>query len=298
MPVGLVAHDQRASWSGSSARRGRRRRGRPPPPGAWPSRCCAARRSGPSARPAPPPACPARPPGSGLHDRAVAGRAVQRHLDGSTLGVVGRLADELLDRGRERVVRVVDEHVAAPRMTANRLRSLLGASASRGWVTGTHGSSFRSGRSSRCSAHRPLRSSGRAVERDVVLGRGRARARAARAPRSDIAGFDLEAHGPAEAAAAQLHLDRGEQVVGLLLLEGEVGVAGDPERPVVARSPCPGTARRGGRRSPAPAGRTARRRAARRTGAAAAAPSPGRSALGGCRGRGPTTARFSDRFEM
>ena len=41
--------------------------------------------------------------------------------------------------------------------------------------------------------------------------------------------LDLEAHGPAEAAAAQLDLDRGEQVVGLLLLEGEVGVAGDPE---------------------------------------------------------------------
>ena len=36
---------------------------------------------------------------------------------------------------------------------------------------------------------------------------------------------DLEAHGAAEAPAAQLHLDRGEEVVGLLLLEGEVGVA-------------------------------------------------------------------------
>ena len=43
-------------------------------------------------------------------------------------------------------------------------------------------------------------------------------------------GVDLEAHGPAEPAAAQLHLDRGQQVVGLLLLEGQVGVAGDPER--------------------------------------------------------------------
>ena len=46
-------------------------------------------------------------------------------------------------------------------------------------------------------------------------------------------GVDLEAHGPAEPAAAQLDLDRGEQVVGLLLLEGEVGVAGDPEREVL-----------------------------------------------------------------
>ena len=47
---------------------------------------------------------------------------------------------------------------------------------------------------------------------------------------SVMLGADLEAHGPAEPAAAQLDLDGGEQVVGLLLLEGEVGVAGDPER--------------------------------------------------------------------
>ena len=43
-------------------------------------------------------------------------------------------------------------------------------------------------------------------------------------------GVDLEAHRGAEPAAAQLELDRGQQVVGLLLLEGEVGVAGHPER--------------------------------------------------------------------
>ena len=41
---------------------------------------------------------------------------------------------------------------------------------------------------------------------------------------------DLEADRPLEPAAAQLHLDRFEQVVGLLLLEREVGVAADPER--------------------------------------------------------------------
>ena len=46
-------------------------------------------------------------------------------------------------------------------------------------------------------------------------------------------GLDLEAHGLAEAPAPQLHLDGGQQVVGLLLLEGEVGVAGDPERMVL-----------------------------------------------------------------
>ena len=43
-------------------------------------------------------------------------------------------------------------------------------------------------------------------------------------------GADLEAHGPAELPATQLDLDGGEEVVGLLLLEGEVGVAADAER--------------------------------------------------------------------
>ena len=41
---------------------------------------------------------------------------------------------------------------------------------------------------------------------------------------------DLEADGPVEAAAAKLHLDGFEQVVGFLFLDGEVGVAGDAER--------------------------------------------------------------------
>ena len=36
---------------------------------------------------------------------------------------------------------------------------------------------------------------------------------------------DLEAHGATEAAAAELELDRGEQVLGLFLLQREVGVA-------------------------------------------------------------------------
>ena len=42
-------------------------------------------------------------------------------------------------------------------------------------------------------------------------------------------GLDLEADRLAEPAPTQLHLDRREQVVGLLLLEGQVGVAGDAE---------------------------------------------------------------------
>ena len=47
------------------------------------------------------------------------------------------------------------------RMTENRSTgSSISGLWSRGWVIGTHGSSFRSGRSSPCTDHRPPRSSG------------------------------------------------------------------------------------------------------------------------------------------
>ena len=67
-------------------------------------------------------------------------------------------------------------------------------------------------------------------------------------------GGDLEPHDLAEAAAAELVLDRLQQVVGLVG-DREVGVAGDPEVAVVDRPRCRGRARRGWRRSPPPAAR-------------------------------------------
>ena len=45
--------------------------------------------------------------------------------------------------------------------------------------------------------------------------------------------LDLEPDGLAEAAPAQLLLDRQQQVVRLVLLDREVGVAGDPEEVVL-----------------------------------------------------------------
>ena len=69
---------------------------------------------------------------------------------------------------------------------------------------------------------------------------------------------DLEPDDVAEAAAAQLDLDRLEQVVGLVG-DLEVGVAGDAERRRARRSPSPGTAAAGSARSPPRAGPTARR---------------------------------------
>ena len=50
-----------------------------------------------------------------------------------------------------------------------------------------------------------------------------------RARRGRHRALDLEADRLAEAPPAELLLDRQEQVVGLVLLDREVGVAGDPE---------------------------------------------------------------------
>jgi hypothetical protein len=52
----------------------------------------------------------------------------------------------------------------------------------------------------------------------------------------------LEPERLAEAAAAQLHLYGDEQVVGLVLLQSQVGVAGDPEGVVLADGHAPPTA--------------------------------------------------------
>ena len=57
-------------------------------------------------------------------------------------------------------------------------------------------------------------------------------------------GVDLQADDGEEAAAAQLLLEGEQQVVGRVVVEGQVGVAGDPEDARARRHPCPGTARR------------------------------------------------------
>ena len=50
----------------------------------------------------------------GSHDRAVARGAVESHLDRKHPGITGSAVDERLDRGGERVVRVMNEEVALP----------------------------------------------------------------------------------------------------------------------------------------------------------------------------------------
>ena len=130
------------------------------------------------------------------------------------------------------------------RMTEKMLLLPSAASTSPVGVTGIHGSSFRSGRGSACTAHSPDSAERRVVERHVVgLEIELAQQQLEHLGRHAM--VDLEAHGATEPATAQLHLDRGEQVVGLLLLEGEVGVARDAERHEV-EDVHPGEERRAG----------------------------------------------------
>ena len=131
---------------------------------------------------------------------------------------------------------------------------------SRRWVTGTKSGYFSSGRSTSYTANSPLRSTGAAwantsssVELQLVTDQLQRLGR-------DVV-LDLEADRLAEPTTTQLHLDRGEQVVGLLVLDGQVRVAGDAERDAVDHVHARGTAGPGARRSPARAARTARRRA-------------------------------------
>ena len=102
---------------------------------------------------------------------------------------------------------------------------------------------------------RPRGRRGRAARRPRRPGRRRSRARrpAARAAARSMSALDLEPHDLAEAPAAELLLDRLQQVVGLV---GDVvvGVAGDPEERVVDAPPSRGTASRGWRRSARRAG--------------------------------------------
>ena len=166
-----------------------------------------------------------------LGDDRVTGRAVQGHLDREDVGVVGGLTDELLDRGHERVVRVVHEHVLAPDDLEE--AALLLQRVGQAGLRDRHPRlvlQLRPVEPVQCP--QPGEVERRAVERDVVLGEielgDEELQDAVRRPR-----LDLQPHGASEAAAAQLHLQGDEEVVGLLLLDGEVGVAGDPEHPVV-----------------------------------------------------------------
>ena len=118
----------------------------------------------------------------------------------------------------------------------------------RGWVTGVHGGSRSSAKpGSLTICHRSFEVEQPVDVVDLALLDLERVGRAARAAAAFMPGVDLDAHDLAEAPAAQLVLDRLQQVVGLVG-DLEVGVARDAEDAVRRRSPCPGTARRGCRR--------------------------------------------------
>ncbi len=142
-----------------------------------------------------------------------------------------RLGDERLDRRGERVVGVVDEHVAL----AQHGEELVGVVRRVGEARGRHRRprlGVEVGAIERVHAPQPAQVERRgdaedALAADLELGGQQL---------DDVVvhvGFDLEAQGLAEAASSELHFDGDEEVVGLVLLEGQVGVAGDPEGVVV-----------------------------------------------------------------
>ena len=150
----------------------------------------------------------------------------------------------------------------SPRRISSKKRAASLTRARRGWVTGTHGSSFRSGRSSRISCIRSARSSRPSISYISSAG--------ASSPSRSRSSIPAEAEAEtstridvAEPAPPELGLDGLEQVVGVVG-DLEVGVARDPEDAPARRSPSRGRATAGSARSRTRAARGACRR--RRTG--------------------------------
>ncbi len=160
-----------------------------------------------------------------LRDRRVPAGAVESLLDRQHVGVVGGAGDEL-DHGIERVVGVVKEHVFLADDgedvvdLAHRRRDL-----------GAKGSSRCSRRSS--SPTMPRRSV--MVERalDTIDVEHRidvdGAAEALHAGVDPVANPDLDPHGVAAVPAAELGLDRLQEILALFFVDLEVPVAGDAE---------------------------------------------------------------------
>ena len=165
-------------------------------------------------------------------DGRVAARAVERHLDGQHVGVAGRLLDEALHGADERLVGVVDEQVAGAdggedvgllvlvvRQQPRRDDRVPGLALELGDVEVGD-------RLQRAQVEH----AGDLVD---VLGLEAQAALQERARLGRHRALDLEPHDLAEAAPAELLLDGQQQVVRLVLLDGEVGVAGHPEEVVL-----------------------------------------------------------------
>ena len=167
-------------------------------------------------------------------ERRVGAGPVDGLLDREHVRVGDGLLDEALDRGRERVVGMVDEDVAlADRGEARRRPCRPRRACSRGGVTGECGGSRSSSWPESADDVPEVAEVEQALDLvDLVARRCPSAATSCSRSRGSMLGLDLEPDDLAEAAAAQLLLDRLQQVVGLV---GDVvvGVAGDPEERVV-----------------------------------------------------------------
>ena len=163
---------------------------------------------------------------AGIDDRAAAGGAVERDLEGQHVGVVRGLVDEPDDRTAERLVRVLDEDITSSDLGENvdrfvvRLHSWvdnalpLGPPQSRAFDVGD------------------LVERGRIERRSSDIDRRRVEIEFADQEVEHLVGhrcIDLEAGSTAEPAPPKLVLDRREEVVGLVKRIGKVGIASDAE---------------------------------------------------------------------
>ena len=168
----------------------------------------------------------------GTDDRAVrARRPVERLLDGEHVGIVHGLVDERLDAARERLVRVLDEHVPFVDHPEDVHLALVARE------LGERRRDHRGGKALLEIGPVQLVQAPEAAEIERSSDRVDVLAGELELAHEQL--LDLLRHGVVDleayhlrraAAAAQVLLDGGAQVLGLLLLERRVGVARHPER--------------------------------------------------------------------
>ena len=158
-------------------------------------------------------------------DRAVATRAVQGHLDALHSGIVSGLRQELFDRTRETLVGMVDEERSLTNHRKDRPLVGLGGGEATGRDRNPRivlqiGSIDGVYLPQTSQIERP------AHPRDVVAMQFEfVEQQVDHGGRRTL--FDFEAYGPTETAATQLGFDCSQQIVGIFVLERQVGVASD-----------------------------------------------------------------------
>ena len=165
-------------------------------------------------------------------DRAVAAGAVQRHLDALHARVVGDLGDERLDAAGVALVGVVQEQRPIAHDRHDRSIGLLGDGDAAGGDRRPR-PVLEVGPLERVQLHQARQVEHRPVARDVA-GVDLELANEQVEHLIADAVLDLEPNRVVEPAPPELELDGFEQVVGLFVLERQVGVARDPEhRPLL-----------------------------------------------------------------